>query len=649
MKYFLRCLALLIGFSLPLAAVAQTGQRYNVPYTTAFDSTGVVSPGAQLFFYQTNTSTPATTYSDVNLAFPNANPVVANGAGLFPSIFLSPSQVYKVILEDANGNQIWSADPVSIYTTPSTFGLTVTCKNTSSDTTALLAAISTVEAAGGGTIFISAGTCDVTQSLAVSTSSGVYFVGQGQTATTIAASGTFNVFSFSGGYQNGGVSNLTINAQNLTAGYNDIAVNNYSRFSVQSVTGTNTQNFLLDQSSNVLDVDTVHVFNVAGTYCFEFLAPGAARSDDMNLTNVQCGGGSGSTYVGILANGYVNTINIHNFAVSAPNAGGIVSKNTNSGTAPPTYWFIHDFQVEQSSGNGITLTAATAFYCSNCYSSSNTDDGVYIGVASSDVHFSDPFMELNGTYGIENYAYAGGTGTTGLSVTGGNVTANSQTSSGTDQNILIGASAANTIINGVDLSGNTTNYGVKVLSGALYTVLSNNNYTGATSGAIDDVSGDAAILGGIGADGVAYGPNISDGGTSGDKQLTLRNGGVAGGTIAQFAAVTGTANANASFGNVDGSTPTAEINTGIGDTGGLTISTGAGPITLTPAGASVIATKPLALQGYTVATLPSCGSGIKGAMAYVTDASSPTYNGALTGSSSTIVPVFCNGSSWSSH
>ena len=87
--------------------------RYNVPYTTAFDSTGIVAPEAQLFFYLTGTSTPANTYSDAGLTTPNANPVQANGAGLFPSIFLIPSQLYKVVLEDVNGDEIWTADPVA--------------------------------------------------------------------------------------------------------------------------------------------------------------------------------------------------------------------------------------------------------------------------------------------------------------------------------------------------------------------------------------------------------------------------------------------------------------------------------------------------------------------------------------------------------
>lgn len=53
---------------------------------------------------------------------------------------------------------------------------------------------------------------------------------------------------------------------------------------------------------------------------------------------------------------------------------------------------------------------------------------------------------------------------------------------------------------------------------------------------------------------------------------------------------------------------------------------------------------------YTVATLPTCNANTKGIdNFYVTDATTPTYNGALTGGGAVIVPVFCNGTAWTSH
>jgi hypothetical protein len=51
----------------------------------------------------------------------------------------------------------------------------------------------------------------------------------------------------------------------------------------------------------------------------------------------------------------------------------------------------------------------------------------------------------------------------------------------------------------------------------------------------------------------------------------------------------------------------------------------------------------------TVSGLPTCGASQNGMMYTVSDASSPTYNGTLTGGGSTKVPVFCNGTAWTAH
>jgi len=58
---------------------------------------------------------------------------------------------------------------------------------------------------------------------------------------------------------------------------------------------------------------------------------------------------------------------------------------------------------------------------------------------------------------------------------------------------------------------------------------------------------------------------------------------------------------------------------------------------------------PMIMPGFTVATLPTCNSGSHGAIVRVTDATSPTYNGALTGGGAVEVPAYCNGTAWSSH
>lgn len=51
----------------------------------------------------------------------------------------------------------------------------------------------------------------------------------------------------------------------------------------------------------------------------------------------------------------------------------------------------------------------------------------------------------------------------------------------------------------------------------------------------------------------------------------------------------------------------------------------------------------------TVGSLPGCGAGQKGEIYAVSDATAPTYNAALTGGGAVSVPVYCNGSAWTSH
>ena len=57
----------------------------------------------------------------------------------------------------------------------------------------------------------------------------------------------------------------------------------------------------------------------------------------------------------------------------------------------------------------------------------------------------------------------------------------------------------------------------------------------------------------------------------------------------------------------------------------------------------------VSLSPITVAGLPSCSTTLKGATALVTDASSPTYGGTLTGGSSTYALALCNGTAWTAH
>lgn len=86
--------------------------RYTSPYFQWIDGDGVPAAGWFLAFYASGTSTPLATYADSGLTIANSNPVEANSDGYWGPIYLQ-SFDYKVILKDADGVEIWSADPVS--------------------------------------------------------------------------------------------------------------------------------------------------------------------------------------------------------------------------------------------------------------------------------------------------------------------------------------------------------------------------------------------------------------------------------------------------------------------------------------------------------------------------------------------------------
>ncbi|NBU79961.1 MAG: tail fiber protein, partial [Sphingomonadaceae bacterium] len=77
-------------------------QLFYLPFRPAISASGLVVPGAQLFFYSTGTTTKLPVYADADLTTELPNPVQANAAGVWPSIYLNDSLIYRVVLKDAD-------------------------------------------------------------------------------------------------------------------------------------------------------------------------------------------------------------------------------------------------------------------------------------------------------------------------------------------------------------------------------------------------------------------------------------------------------------------------------------------------------------------------------------------------------------------
>lgn len=135
------------------------------------------------------------------------------------------------------------------------------------------------------------------------------------------------------------------------------------------------------------------------------------------------------------------------------------------------------------------------------------------------------------------------------------------------------------------------------------------------------------------------GGNTTVGGTGGLRQLTVTKAGAEGLEIGP--------------GNVNGDASGAITSVFYDRSGGSYIKNimsasqhqfqYAGSDVLTLSATSAVATVPVIMPSYTVATLPA---GTVGMRAYVTDALAPTYNAVLVGGGAIKVPAFYNGTAW---
>lgn len=81
------------------------------PTPQFFDSSGDLLVNGKMFYFESGTNTPKTTFSDVNQTIPNSNPVILTGDARLPNVFFSGS--VKQILTDKDDIQYWSRDPVT--------------------------------------------------------------------------------------------------------------------------------------------------------------------------------------------------------------------------------------------------------------------------------------------------------------------------------------------------------------------------------------------------------------------------------------------------------------------------------------------------------------------------------------------------------
>ncbi|TXH12697.1 MAG: hypothetical protein E6R03_12465 [Hyphomicrobiaceae bacterium] len=84
---------------------------FTLPRQQVADANGAPYPGAKLYFYEADGTTPKDTYQDNDRTIAHANPVVADASGRFAPIYMATG-LYAVTLKTSADVEIWTADDI---------------------------------------------------------------------------------------------------------------------------------------------------------------------------------------------------------------------------------------------------------------------------------------------------------------------------------------------------------------------------------------------------------------------------------------------------------------------------------------------------------------------------------------------------------
>ena len=93
--------------------------RYIDPFPQYLNDSGAPINGGFLNFFESGTSNPKEVFSDSDFTISLGSSVRLDAAGRVPTVFLNGA--YRVVLTDADGNEIDSADPIGVATTVTAF------------------------------------------------------------------------------------------------------------------------------------------------------------------------------------------------------------------------------------------------------------------------------------------------------------------------------------------------------------------------------------------------------------------------------------------------------------------------------------------------------------------------------------------------
>jgi hypothetical protein len=336
-------------------------------------------------------------------------------------------------------------------------------------------------AATGKSYWVPPGTYKLTGGVTLA-GNGQRFVGAGPYLATFLPSGNFDVFTFSGGNQGGGLEAIAIDCTGMTGG-NAIAVNAYHRSLFRDLLIFNPWNVASVTHQNVTAFETVWCNNIRGSYGISWAGNDSARGDLLRLVNVTLGCNATARPTGLIVDGYQNTVEAVSLDIVTPGV-GIDIRNTLGGTNVPLFFHGWNVEVDFPSLEALKIQAGSEHHFTDSYFQGSVGaDGILIGSAASIVTIKGTQITGHNKNGVNISGQ-------NVALTACRINGNSQAGVGSYDGIVLQSTVQGFTMVGGSCGGSTQRYGVNMTAGAIRIAIAAVDLIGnATKAFIDSTAG----------------------------------------------------------------------------------------------------------------------------------------------------------------
>jgi hypothetical protein len=512
----------------PSATPTGTGATVYTYQVASLDANGGVSAATSTFTATNNATLGFTAFNTLNWTAGTGSPLAYAvykkiGAGAVSLVFITTATSYVdggFAAFQNRPNWLPATPPAaaladwlvtSISSGGGTTSLTLAATATTAvsggsilhdDTAGLQAAVTYAQSlSAGGTIVIPPNTNHNTTGQISVTVGNIGFAGDAYSSSITSYFNNGDDFFFNGPVSIGIYSNHI----------SGIVFNQYNKINGRAINGTWVNQFYSDnilinapsagalfQNCNSVALRNWRIIAFWGfnAWGLALLSDSTNRSDVINLNNVlvsgnSTSGGIGTDKIGILIDGFVNTVSGHSvYAIEAEGANMQISNNVGNGNGSPTFINFTDYEAEFANTHNLIASSVTELHFNSPQIFGARQNSVNMGTATSNVSFT------NGTIGgaaLDGFSFAG----TSTRIVGCHIYANSAASEGgtinTHSGIVVGGSASRFTIIGNTIgdpgSAAFQNFPLTINTGANHFVVTGNIFTDNVSATVNNGAG----------------------------------------------------------------------------------------------------------------------------------------------------------------